>query len=759
MSVIPLTEALGLHRAGRLDEAEQAYRAILAAEPGNADAWHLLGLVLSARGVHSAGAGYIRHAIELIPDAAVFHRNLGTVHKDAGEWGPADEALRRAIQIDPNDPVAHNTLGTVQRAQDDLEGAMVSFLRAADLDPSYAEAFNNIGVTWNDLGEWQDAIDTLRHAAELNPTFAAPLNNLGVVHNERGQWADAVAVLRRAVLLEPALAPAWTNLGIALNGQAELTESVMCHRRALDLAPHLAEAHSNLGQALCDLAQYDESEACHRRALELEPDTALVYARLTRTLTEANKLDDAVLAGRRAIELAPERATGHCMLGIALKKQGLLDEAMDAYRRALELDPGFASAHSNLIFAMYHHPGFSAAAIVEEARRWAQKYAPEPELVPAYANEPARDRRLRIGLVSPDFRSHPIANCLLGVLEEHDREYFEFHCYSNTMREDVITARMRSAADAWRSIAALPDPKLAEMIRADGIDILVDLAMHTGRNRLALLGLRPAPVQATWLALPGTTGLSQIDYRLTDPHLDPPGANAGCYSEESLRLPDTFACYHPLADVSPGRSAPVSKNGHVTFGCLNKLAKINAPLLESWAKILSGVPSARLVLMVPAGSHRDRVVSALGVGADRVEFVGWQPRADYLRTYDRIDIALDTHPYNGGVTTSDALWMGVPVITQSGPAAHSRNGRSQLASLDLLELATATPAEYVALAIKLARNTKQLASLRKTVRARMRAAPLTDPAAFTRHLETALRRMWQRWCDGRNTGRPSAVAR
>lgn len=754
-----LTEALGLHRAGRLDAAEQAYRAILDAEPGNADAWHLLGLVLSARGQHEAGAGYIRHAIELMPEAAVFHRNLGTVHKDGADLDAASLALRHSLDLAPEDPVAHNTLGTVQRAQGDMEAAMVSFLRAADLDPRYAEAFNNIGVTWNDLGEWQDAIETLRHAAELNPSYAAPLNNLGVVHNERGQWADATSVLRRAVLLEPGLAAGWTNLGIALNGQAELTESVMCHRRALDLAPNLAEAHSNLGQALCDLAQYDESEASHRRALELEPDSALVYTRLTRTLTEADRLDQAVEAGRRAIELAPERATGYCMLGIAYKKQGLLDEAMEAYRQALARDPGFASAHSNLIFAMYHHPGFTAAAIHEETRRWAATFAPEPAAVAPHTNEPTHERRLRVGLVSPDFRSHPVANCLLSVLEEHDREYFEFHCYSNTMREDVITSRMRVAADGWRTIAALPDPTLAEMVRADRIDILVDLAMHTGRNRLALFGLRPAPVQATWLALPGTTGLTQIDYRLTDAHLDPPGASESGYTEESLRLPDTFACYHPLSDVTPGKGAPVSRNGFVTFGCLNKLAKVNAPLLASWAKILGQVPGSRLLLMAPPGSQRERVVEGLGVGPERVEFADWQPRADYLRTYDRIDIALDTHPYNGGVTTSDALWMGVPVITLTGAPAHARNGRSQLASLDLLELATSTPAEYVAAAVKLARDTKRLAAMRKTVRAKMRAAPITDPVAFTRHLESALRRMWQRWCDGRNTGRNSAVAR
>lgn len=754
-----LTEALGLHRAGRLDEAEQAYRAILDAEPGNADAWHLLGLVLSARGQHDVGAGYVRHAIELMPEAAVFHRNLGTVCKDAGDLEAAATALRHSLELSPEDPVAHNTLGTVQRAQGDMEAAMVSFLRAADLDPRNAEAFNNIGVTWNDLGEWRDAIDTLRHAAELNPSYAAPLNNLGVVHNERGQWADATAVLRRAVVLEPGLAASWTNLGIALNGQAELTESVMCHRRAIDLAPDLAEAHSNLGQALCDLAQYDESEACHRRALELEPGSALVYARLTRTLTEADRLDQAVEAGRRAIELDPERATGYNMLGIAYKKQGLLDDAIEAYRQALARDPGFASAHSNVIFAMYHHPGFTAAQIHDETRRWAKEFAPGPAAVAPHTNEAARDRRLRIGLVSPDFRSHPIANCLMGVLDEHDREYFEFHCYSNTMREDVITSRMRVAADGWRSIAALPDPVLADMIRADRIDVLVDLAMHTGRNRLALFSLRPAPVQATWLALPGTTGLSQIDYRITDAHLDPPGASESAYSEESLRLPDTFACYHPLADVTPGKGAPVSRNGFVTFGCLNKLAKANAPLLALWARILAAVPGSRLLLMASPGSHRERVLAALGVAPERVEFVDWQPRADYLRTYDRIDIALDTYPYNGGVTTSDALWMGVPVVTLTGAPAHSRNGRSQLASLDLLELAASTPAEYVDVAVKLTRDTRRLAGMRKTVRARMRAAPLTDAAAFTRHLEAALRRMWQRWCDGRNTGRTSAVAR
>ena len=746
---LKLADAIGHHRAGRLDAAEDAYREILALDAAYADAWHLLGLVLSARGDHAAGAAHIERALELLPDAAVFHNNLGTVLKSAGRFAEAAAALRRGLELAPEDAEAHNTLGTVLRALDDLDGAMVAFLRAAELKPDLAEAYNNLGVTWRDLGEIQDAVECLRHAVELNGRYAAPLNNLGVLHNAQGQFAEAAACLGRAVEIAPDLAAAWTNLGIALNAQGQLQQAVECHRRALQSDPGLVEAHSNLGQALCDQGLVEEGIAAQRRALALDPAFALAYTRLARALSDSGALDEAVDAGRRAIELDPDRAAAHSVLGGVLTKLGLLDDAIAAFRGALALDPGFAAAHSSLIFTYYHHGSFGPPAILDECRRWEHAHVPPDLPAPRHANDRARDRRLRIGLVSPDFRSHPAANCLVPLLESHDRAHFEFHCYSNVLRADSLTGRLRAAADGWHDIAGAPDAEVAAQVARDRIDVLVDLAMHTGRNRLALFALRSAPVQATWLAFPGTTGLSAIDFRLTDPHLDPPDA-PGDYAEESVRLPELFACYAPLSDVVPAAGAPAARAGHVTLGCLNRLAKINPETLARWARILVAAGDARLILLAPPSSHRDRVhayLAANGVARDRVEFVSWQARDDYLRTYDRIDLALDTSPFNGGVTTSDALWMGVPVVTLAGAAAHSRMGLSQLTSLGLTELVARTPDAYVTLASALARDKKKLAKLRATVRARVQTAPLTDGPRFARGFESTLRALWHRWCD------------
>ena len=316
-------------------------------------------------------------------------------------------------------------------------------------------------------------------------------------------------------------------------------------------------------------------------------------------------------------------------------------------------------------------------------------------------------------------------------------------------RPDSLTERLKSQADLWRDIAGLSHDQVAERIREDRIDILVDLTMHMARNRLLVFARKPAPVQVCWLAYPGTTGLTAIDYRITDPWLDPPGLFDDCYSEESIRLPDSFWCYDPLERQSAVNALPAKENGFITFGCLNNFCKVNSQVLKLWAQVLKAVNGSRLTILAPEGAHRQQTLDLLaaeGVVPQRVRFLARRPRPQYLEYYHEIDIGLDTLPYNGHTTSLDALWMGVPVVTSLGPTVVGRAGVSQMMNLGLPGLIASTEEHYVHVAADLAEDLTRLGGLRAALRARMELSPLMDAARFARNLEAAFRQMWQRWC-------------
>jgi predicted O-linked N-acetylglucosamine transferase (SPINDLY family) len=380
--------------------------------------------------------------------------------------------------------------------------------------------------------------------------------------------------------------------------------------------------------------------------------------------------------------------------------------------------------------------------------RFARPLAPQEGFI--HPNEPNPNRRLRIGYVSPDLMDHPVGRFMVAPLRHRDRDAFEVYCYADVARPDVITRRLQASADVWRETSALSDEQLAKIIRADRIDVLVDLVMHSGAGRPLLFARRSAPVQVAWLAYPGTTGLSAMDYRLTDPYLDPLGTD-GNYTERSVRLPDIFWCYDPLNDEPPVNALPAAQAGHATFGCLNNFSKCNARVLEVWSAVLRSAPGSRLLLLAPDGAARRRVLSIMqkagDVDAGRIEFVPHQSRDAYLRTYHRIDVALDTFPYSGHTTTFDACWMGVPTVSLAGQTPVSRGGLSILSNLGLSDWVGTTREQFIDIAIRRARELPHLAQLRATMRERMRSSPLMDGERMARGLEASYRDMWRRWCN------------
>ncbi|HMD55024.1 MAG TPA: hypothetical protein VKJ65_10795, partial [Phycisphaerae bacterium] len=406
---------------------------------------------------------------------------------------------------------------------------------------------------------------------------------------------------------------------------------------------------------------------------------------------------------------------------------------------------------SSFLYTLHFHPAYSTKAICHELVNWRQRHAsPLKKFIRPHTNDRDPERRLKIGYVSPDFYAHVVGWNLLPLFQQHNHEQWEIFAYSAVVRPDEWTRKIRSCCDVWRDIAGIDDQKATQMIRDDKIDILIDLALHTAGNRLLIFAQKPAPVQVTWLGYPGSTGLETIDYRLSDPYLDPPQTDLSVYSEQTVRLPETYWCYQPGGPVSESAPLPALSTGFITFGCLNIFAKVSPAILELWSQILQAIPKSRLLIHSNHGTHLNKVRELFGqkgISADRIEFIGRQPWPNYINTYNRIDISLDPLPYNGGITTCDSLFMGVPVVSLSGQTAVGRAGKSILSNIGLPELVAQKPEEYVEIAVELANDLPRLAKLRRTLRQRMESSPLMDAKRFARNVEAAYRDMWRKWCN------------
>ena len=540
--------------------------------------------------------------------------------------------------------------------------------------------------------------------------------------------------------------------GLDHQQRGELNQAEANYRQVLALHPNHPKALHLLGFLLGQKGGLEAAVELVRRAIAIDPADPTMYNNLGVWLGELRRFDEAVAAQRQSIRLVPASAIAHFNLAEALKGGGALDEALGELREALRLNPDQAFIHSNLVFLLQYHPRFDAAALRAELRRWREKFAdPLKAEIRPQANDRSPERRLRVGYVSPDFRDHCQSLFTIPLLAHHDHTALEIFCYAGVARPDAATGRIAGYADLWRDVRPLDDAALCALIRADRIDILVDLTMHMAGGRPLVFARKPAPIQITWLAYPGSTGISAIDYRLTDPYLDPPNEDVDeMYVEKSIRLPATFWCYDPLENPPPAVGPlPALTRGHVTFGSLNECFKVNEGVLKLWARVLAGVAGSRLVLLADEGSHRERtlgVLEGLGVSRQRVSFFAKRPRGRYLELYHQIDIGLDTLPYNGHTTSLDSYFMGVPVVTLVGNTVVGRAGLSQLTNLGLPELIARTPDEYVRIARQLASNLERLAGLRAALRGRMRASPLMDAAAFARGIEAAYRQMWRHWC-------------
>jgi predicted O-linked N-acetylglucosamine transferase (SPINDLY family) len=603
-------------------------------------------------------------------------------------------------------------------------------------------------------GRLEAAVGRYRDAIAIHPDFPEALNNLGIALKDQHRFAEAVTEYRKALALRPDFAQIWNNLGDSLHSLGDRTSAITHYRKALALLPDYAVAWRNLGDCLAETGEMDEAQECFGRALALDSSLDASFAPADMALGECQRQFAKMVTTIEAATARDPRLT-EAYLACGRDERpplGCDADTAERFRFATQLRTGFSDHLSSLLMHLHYDREFAPDILRNSAHEVESFHAQTPRFTD-WPNLRDPERRLRIGYVSADFKKHSVGYFLSAIFLNHDAASIETTCYSGCTEEDEQTDFFRSRAAHWRSTIGIDDRELAAQIRADAIDILVDLSGHTFGHRLNVFARKPAPLQVTWLGYPNTTGLPAIDYRLTDSIADPQGAADTASSEELFRLPDGFHCYTaPVAAPDVSR-LPAERNGFVTFGSFNNLAKVNHQVLDAWAGVLKEVAGSHLILKSTRlldPEMRKRVLKLLeqrGIASDRVRLIGKLPTtADHLAVYGDIDIALDTFPYNGATTTCEALWMGVPVVTFAGDRHAGRVGASMLSRVGLQDIVAQRSQDYVATAARLAADLPALAVLRASLRDRLAASPLCDGPRFTRQLEAAYRTMWREWC-------------
>ncbi|MFM2418192.1 MAG: hypothetical protein RL385_2915 [Pseudomonadota bacterium] len=729
------------------------------------------GLALKANGQHQAALEALQASLVRRPGHAATLTNLARLHRERGAAADALSAFRAAIAADPGSAETWSMLSTTQRELGAHADALASARQALTLKPELREAHLNEGAALYALRRFDDGCASLflaAQAGDLAPQLAQIL----------ARAATLPSAPFRALVLELMASPTaerWQGLATALHTQGRRGAALYCLELADDryqcadaslvalanalgllervvtrLAPRVAAGAVAgalavaLGRVYLDLQKPACAEALLRLALRTEEDGDVLH-NLGLALQQQAKPSEAAEYYRAALAKDPNRSTTWLNLGSALSELAEPKEALAALTRAIALDPSQLGAQSNYLFAMHLDESRGAQEIFDAHRQYGERLMQSVAVLPL---RPARSggERLRVGYVSPDFRDHPVASFLLPVLQHHDRREIQVFCYSDVRSGDGMTARFERAVDVFRSTAHLPDEALAERVQRDGIDVLIDLTGHTGNHRLGVFARRPAPVQASWIGYFNTTGLTRIDYRIGDAASLPAGAEAR-FTERIFRLPRTANCFHPpdaAPDVAP---APSLQRGYVTFGCFNNPSKLGQGALDAFARLLVRVPHSRLLLKY--GTYADQQLRARllasfaerGIAPERIAFEGHSPSAEFLASFSRIDLALDTFPYSGETTALHALWMGVPVIAIEGDTLVQRLASRVLRVAGLHELVALNREHYVARGTALASDPATLAMWRATLRGRLRASPLLDHEGVTRELEAAYRTM------------------
>jgi protein O-GlcNAc transferase len=656
--------------------------------------------------------------VKFRPRNADVYFSLGNILQDRGKLDKAISSYKKAIQINPSFPGSYYNLGSIFKEKGDIDKAIKYYKKCIQIDSSHPDTYNTLGVLFQCKKNLNEATIYFQHALQLNPHFDQPYNNLGLIFQKKKQLDTAIQYFQKALQLNPRYVKAYYNLGNALQEKGKLDEAIVFYQKVCDLDPDFLDVYEKLGTALHKTGAGDKAIECYHRALSVKSDWAGPYIGL----------------------------------GRVFRDQGKYREAEECFRRSIEITPNCFACYSNLLFQMLYTNEDSGTIFAEHLNFAKHCAGPLTSQIPSHTNNRSTDRKLKIGYVSLDFRSHSVAYFFEPVLSAHDRERFETFCYSDVLYEDEITERIKARANIWRDVVEMSDEQTADLIRKDQIDILVDLSGLTS-PRILSFARKPAPVQVTWIGYPATTGISTIDYKIVDNVTDPSGIAEQFYTETLIRMPDCFLCYQSDRDGPGINQLPALESGHITFGSFNNFAKLSPQVFALWSEVLIKIPDAHLVMKAwsfsdkKARQHALEMFSKENVAAERITLLSYkQSSREHLSLYNMIDIGLDTFPYNGTTTTCEALWMGIPVITLAGNAHVSRVGMSLLSTVGLPEFVARTSDEFVDIAVNLAADLNKLNSLRERLRGMMQSSPLMNAKEFTVNLETCYRLIWDKWC-------------
>lgn len=665
----------------------------------------------------------------------------------------AKAAYRQLLQLAPDQFIALHMLGNLESDAKNHHQAEVLLSRAVAIDPRSADAQMSLGVALNGLRRHDEACERYRRALALRPDHAMTLSNLGNASVALDQLQEALDAYEKALALNPNLAEAHNGRGWALCRLRNYDEAVASLNRALSIKPDYAAALANRAVALRELQRFEEALADGNRAIALAPDDANGWLARAGVLLNIQQIAAALHDCERAREIDPASIQAHVMLGLCFSGLGQIDEALASFDRALDIQPDLQSAISNRIFTLDFMGNASVERHQDARRLWwdriGAKIAAEKPAGPHH-NSRDPDRRLVLGYVSSDFNAHSAALIFKPVLQHHDRTQFEIVCYACSTKVDAATAEFQAIADRWRDASQWSEDRLTAEIRGDGIDILIDLSGHTKGNRLGVFARKPSPIQVHGWGHGTGTGLPTIDYLMSDPVAIPPEVRH-LFAETIVDLP-CFVTLAPLPDGIARAPTPAIANGFVTFGVFNRISKISDEAASVWSRILQQVPGSRLLIKDVALDDpmvRENLLARLAacaLPADRVDLVGATTRSDHLASFNRVDICLDPFPQNGGVSTWEALQMGVPVVAKLGASLPSRAGGSILTALGLPELVAESHETYFDIATRLGLQIGELDKLRRELPERIKSTAASNPASYGQAVDAAYRAMWKRYC-------------
>ena len=653
-------------------------------------------------------------AVEIYKEVLRYHPthidtiiNLGVLYYEDGNFSGAIEIYRQGLSAQPKNSLLHYNLGLVLQNSGELDTAIISYQKSIESQPENANAFNNIGIILMQRGDYSRALEAFQRAIDTNPAYAEVYDNIGRLLEEMGQPEDAIASYQQALSINPQLPSVHNNIGLVYKALGQLDESVLSFQKAIDINPNYAGVHSNLGSVLADQGKISPAFEVYKKALRLNPDLAEAYGNIGRLLLQI----------------------------------GQVDKAVKLYQQACKLAPKSSVIHSNALYAFLHATDFSTGRLSQKHIQWGKQFHVNSTHFRTDAECGLRGRsKIHIGYVSPDFRQHAWSYFIEPILLNHNKERIKVFCYANVIRKDKKTEYFKSISDHWRDISCLSDEQARDMMANDQIDILVNLAGHTSQNRLSLFSLKSAPIQVILGHYQCTTGLSSIDYRLTDQWVDPPESE-GLYLEKFSYLAYGSLCYSPPSDGPAIYPVPAEEKGYLTFCCLNRLSKINHNVISVWSELLQGLPKSRLLLKDKwfSDSHVKQQVhnifNSYGITSKRLTLLpSVETYREHLDLYNQVDIALDTYPVNGQTTSCESLWMGVPVVTLMGNRCSQRFGYSLLSRLGLDELVSYSEQEYILKARKLALDRDQRLSLRFNLRSKMKEK-ICDASTFVQQLE------------------------